>query len=428
MKKVSKILNKSNKCALILIAIISFFVMLAIPPLQVEALSTSELKNQINSIQSQIDKLNADKKNLQQSTQNAKAAKSQAEQDIQSMKDQIEQSKNDIEILTTEIQKSETEISLTLQSIQDAQAEITKLTADITALQAEQTERINNMYQNATIQESTSIDAILPSNVENFIVKENYQKQLKEQADDFFNQLATKRAQREEEEKQIEASKVEQEKIHFVMIDQQKDLEQRKVELASQIENQKSYVSVLGQTIENNVSKASQIDSQAQDLKSKVSALQSDLFNQLKAIPPNGVKVRRGDFIGMEGDSGYSTGPHLHFFVAKNGSGLQDPCLYLKKGVNSNCNYGDGELSWPMTEVNWSRGFNYPDPGHGAIDIYAFNNLEVYAATDGYLIRDKEPCYSWFPICKDGGANYVIICESQDCRSGFKTGYWHLRK
>lgn len=41
-----------------------------------------------------------------------------------------------------------------------------------------------------------------------------------------------------------------------------------------------------------------------------------------------GQPIRRGDVIGAEGSTGYSTGPHLHFEIRLNGA-YQNPLSFL---------------------------------------------------------------------------------------------------
>ena len=46
-----------------------------------------------------------------------------------------------------------------------------------------------------------------------------------------------------------------------------------------------------------------------------------------------GQRVQRGDLIGLSGNTGYSTGPHLHFGVKKNASTWVNPLNYINNGL-----------------------------------------------------------------------------------------------
>ncbi|MEC4668968.1 MAG: M23 family metallopeptidase, partial [Nitrospirota bacterium] len=47
-----------------------------------------------------------------------------------------------------------------------------------------------------------------------------------------------------------------------------------------------------------------------------------------KILVKRGQKVTRGDVIGLLGNSGYSTGPHLHYMVKVNGRAV-NPLTYI---------------------------------------------------------------------------------------------------
>ncbi|MEI8004256.1 MAG: peptidoglycan DD-metalloendopeptidase family protein, partial [Methanothrix sp.] len=129
--------------------------------------------------------------------------------------------------------------------------------------------------------------------------------------------------------------------------------------------------------------KAAKLEGQ---IRAEIAARQRSAQGYYGKGPGVGKRVSRGEYIGTQGSTGFSTGDHVHFEVDVNGpaSGHTSPWPYLNNGT----------MSWPLRSFVITQDYNeyncwYSGCRHMGIDISGPIGSAIYAPADGLVVLNE---------------------------------------
>lgn len=330
------------------------------------------------------------------------------ESDLQQKKDQLDDAQNaarnkanEAKNLTTQINNLDSDIKSTDSKLEQTKSKITQTQSEIDQLSgeveikkkelAELKKKINvlivELYRFSS---RSSLEALfLSDNLSDTANEEDYVAAVQMQVKVIYGQVDSIKNGLEEQKSQQEAKKAE--------LDQLKSQQDAYIQGASYQKTQKD--KLLGMTVEQQkeyeqeaVKAAAEVARVEEQIRISIASRKANSDGTYGSGPRVGQRVSKGDFVGIQGSTGFSTGDHVHFEVdtVRPMVGYTNPHDYVNNGI----------MDWPLRSFRitqdywefWSASA-YPSTGgyHMGIDIAGPSGSPVFAPADGMVVLDECP-------------------------------------
>lgn len=331
----------------------------------------------LNSLQQQKSELNKDldaaqnaAKNKDREAKSLSAQISNLDSDIKSTEEKIQQTTNQISNVQSEIDKLSASVDIRKKELDKLKKHLNVLIVELYRFSSRS--ELESLFLNDKLSESAS--------------EEDYVSAVQLQAKYLFDQVDNAKKDLENQKSDQETKKAE--------LDQLKASQNSYIEGAQYQRLQKDQL--LGMTKEQEEAYLRQADEADKQLAIVEAQIRQILSSRTRSSdgtfgsgPGVGSRVSRGEYVGTQGSTGFSTGDHVHFEVDLNGpaNGYTSPWPYINAGT----------LSWPLNSFTITQDYwaywpgAYPSTGdhHMGIDIAGPYGSPVLAPADGLVVLNE---------------------------------------
>lgn len=395
------------------------------------------------SLQEQLEQVQRDLEDIRNRQNQLANSISQQNQIANMYSGKVGELRGQVEELQLSIAENEAEIAEIEISSQMLEEEITALETSITELETtvattetESNKILVNSYIDHRLYNSLSTSIFDMTDVNTYFKDSQYRELIQEDNKLLLEKLHNDRISLERSRNELEEKRVIIKRNRSVLSEQKSQLERAKSDLESQMQSYTGAILAAQYSANQGQAQLNAAEDDEAKLQARMELLKQQLFNSIIQIN-SGKYVEAGTIIGFEGNTGISTGPHLHFMYKPYGNSgdYANPCNYLpgRQLANAYCGVGSPSLAvWPINGNIWlTSGFRTPSrPTHSAVDFSTGGGTPIYAAHSGWIQYGNDGACSYYSgpyPCNGAGANYAIICENKNCSTGKMSGYWHLQ-
>lgn len=321
------------------------------------------------------------KDTLNKQAQKYDSAAKNKESEASKLENQINNLESDIKDTESEILETGSKIDETSRTIDSLGTDISQKVKELEALKLKLNDSIKEIYRT-----SGSADYELlfgSSSFSELMNQSKYIQSIETQVKTLHTKVEDTKKSLENQKSETEAKKAE--------LDQLKSQQQAHMTSANYQKTQKD--KLLGMTVE----QKNAYEQEAEKAKKEAAGVEE----QIRAIlasrsagsdgtfgkgPGVGSRVNKGDYVGIQGSTGFSTGDHVHFEVDLKGPSQSwtSPWPYLNNGT----------ITWPLKKYTITQDYGvannwYKCGYHMGIDIAGPIGSVVYAPADGMVVLNE---------------------------------------